>query len=82
MIFYDEARDDGLQKRIETPSSIEEHFVNRDDFLYYRSVDFGKRPKKFGPAETLIPRPIIVSEDFSQLHTGRVVYYVIFCILL
>jgi len=59
MIFYDEARVDGLQKRIETPTSMTEHFLKREDFLYYRNVEFGRRPKKFGPAESQTPRPII-----------------------
>ena len=61
MVFYHEARDDGLQKRTETPTSMEEHFINRDDFLFYRFVEFGKRQKKFGPAENPAPRPIHVS---------------------
>ena len=65
MVFYDEARVDGLQKREEMPTEMTEHFVNRDDFLYYRHVEFGKRPKKFGPAEVQSPRPIIVSMSNS-----------------
>ena len=60
MIFYSEARVDGLVKRIETPTEMSEHFVDREDFLYYRFVEFGKRPKKFGPAENSTPRPIMV----------------------
>ncbi|XP_055956877.1 dynein regulatory complex subunit 7 [Patella vulgata] len=51
MIFYNEARVDGLKKRIETPLEMTEHFVNRDDFMFYKHVDFGKRQKKFGPQE-------------------------------
>ncbi|XP_053396904.1 dynein regulatory complex subunit 7-like isoform X1 [Mercenaria mercenaria] len=51
MLFYDEARVDGLVKRIETPAEMTEHFHNRDDFLYYKHIDFGKKPKKFGPQD-------------------------------
>ncbi|ESO96481.1 hypothetical protein LOTGIDRAFT_115813, partial [Lottia gigantea] len=51
MIFYHEARVDGLMKRIETPSELTEHYVNRDDFLFYKHVEFGKRQKKFGPQD-------------------------------
>lgn len=58
MIFYNEARVDGMTKRIETPIEMVEHFVNREDCLFYRFVEFGKRPKKFGPAESANPRPI------------------------
>ena len=61
MIFFDVARDDGLKIREESSTSMEENFINRDDFLYYRFVEFGKRPKKFGPAENQTPRPILVS---------------------
>ncbi|XP_070577144.1 dynein regulatory complex subunit 7-like [Ptychodera flava] len=50
MIFYDHARVDGLAKRDETATEMTEHFVDRDDFLYYRHVEFGKRQKKLEPA--------------------------------
>ena len=60
MIFYSEARVDGLMKRVEDPSQMTEHFTDREDFLFYRHVEFGKRPKKFGPAENTTPRPILV----------------------
>ena len=32
MIFYHDARVDGLTRREETPSEMVEHFVDRDDF--------------------------------------------------
>lgn len=51
MLFYDEARVDGLMKRVETLSEMTEEFQNRDDFLYYKHVEFGKRTKKFGPQD-------------------------------
>lgn len=63
MHFYDEARVDGLVKRIETPISMTEHYKNRDDFQYYKHIDFGKRTKKFGPQDEVVtnnPRPIVV----------------------
>jgi len=59
MIFYSEARVDGLIKRTEDPSQMTEEFTDREDHLYYRHVEFGKRPKKFGPAENVTPRPIL-----------------------
>lgn len=52
MMFYNEARVDGLQKREETQTEMTEEYSNRDDFLYYKYVEFGKRAKKFGPQET------------------------------
>ena len=73
-------RVDGLSKRAETPAEMTEHFVNRDDFLYYRQVVFGKRPKKVVPATTPTPmRPILVrrkqccSNAFTELSFWR--YY-------
>ena len=36
-----------------------ESYVDRDDFMYYRQVTFGKRVKKFGPQEANL-RPIVV----------------------
>ena len=60
MKFYNEARVDGLKERIETPSEMNEHYQGRDDQLYFRYVEFGKRAKKFGPAEDVNQRPIVV----------------------
>ncbi|KAK7505575.1 hypothetical protein BaRGS_00003320 [Batillaria attramentaria] len=63
MLFFHEARVDGLEKRVETATEMTEHFIDRDDFLYYKHVIFGKRPKKFGPQESSAPnanpRPIV-----------------------
>lgn len=50
MLFYYNARVDGLVKRIETLTELTEEYTNRDDFLVYRSVVFGQRPKKFAPS--------------------------------
>ena len=60
MTFYHVARVDGLEKRVETPTSMTENFVNRDDFLVYRHVEFTGRQKKFGPSECTSERPIQV----------------------
>jgi hypothetical protein len=41
-----------------------EEYTDRDDFLYYKHVHFGKKPKKFGPQDgstSKNERPIIVS---------------------
>ncbi|KAL8615670.1 hypothetical protein ACOMHN_034820 [Nucella lapillus] len=62
MAFFNVARVDGLMKRVETPTEMTEHFCDRDDFLYYKHVTFGRRPKKFGPqdGENIVnPRPIV-----------------------
>ena len=62
---------DGLLKRVETPLSMTEYFLDRPDFLHYRHVDFGKREKKFGPAESAIPRPIEVRRPAPELSMKR-----------
>ncbi|CAG5133747.1 unnamed protein product, partial [Candidula unifasciata] len=49
MHFYHEARVDGLVTRTETPSTMTEDLKNRDDFLFYKFVQFGRRVRKFGP---------------------------------
>ncbi|KAK7103521.1 dynein regulatory complex subunit 7-like [Littorina saxatilis] len=62
MVFFNTARVDGLYKRVETPTEMTEHYIDRDDFLYYKHVIFGRRPKKFVPqdeATTVNPRPIV-----------------------
>lgn len=40
------ARVDGLVKRVLTPSEMEEHYVDRPDFMYYRHVTYEKLSKK------------------------------------
>ena len=59
MELFLSARIDGLVKREETPEEMTETFVDRDDFMYYRHVSFGKRVKKFGPQDANA-RPIAV----------------------
>ena len=58
MTFYHDARVDGLEKRVETPTQMTEYFVNRDDFLVYRLVEFAGREKRFGPSDGSSERPI------------------------
>lgn len=63
MTFHNDARVDGLVKRIETPAEMTEHFKDRDDFLFYKHVIFSKRVKKFGPQDgstSANQRPILV----------------------
>jgi len=64
------ARVDGLEKRVETPTDMTEIFGHRDDFLIYRRVEYGVRPKKFGPAEDITVRPIEVRGFDSRRETG------------
>ncbi|XP_068811515.1 dynein regulatory complex subunit 7 isoform X2 [Struthio camelus] len=70
MEFYNEARVDGLQKRIENANEMTEYFTGRDDFLYFRHVEFGKRVKKIHVAGTRIDinsRPIVqIKECFHR----------------
>ena len=60
MIYYHEARLDGLAKRHETLLELTDYFVKRNDFLEYRKAVFEHRPKRFGPADKDTQRPIIV----------------------
>ncbi|XP_075571723.1 dynein regulatory complex subunit 7 [Pelecanus crispus] len=70
MEFYNEARVDGLQKRIENANEMIEYFVGRDDFLHVRHVEFGKRGKKIHLAGTrtdINSRPIVqIKECFHR----------------
>ncbi|NXL51043.1 DRC7 protein, partial [Podilymbus podiceps] len=52
MEFYDKARVDGLQKRVENVNGMKEYFMGRDDFLHVRHMEFGKRGKKIHLAGT------------------------------
>ncbi|XP_069595703.1 dynein regulatory complex subunit 7 [Ranitomeya imitator] len=70
MVFYSEARLDGLQRREERPKEMLENFHNREDLLYYRHTTYGKRAKKVsiagGPTE-VNPRPILkILERFHR----------------
>ncbi|XP_074896673.1 dynein regulatory complex subunit 7 isoform X1 [Buteo buteo] len=70
MEFYNEARVDGLQKRVENDNEITEYFVGRDDFLHVRHMEFGKRGKKIHLASTrtdINSRPIVqIKECFHR----------------
>ncbi|XP_075432639.1 dynein regulatory complex subunit 7 isoform X2 [Ascaphus truei] len=70
MMFYSEARLDGLQKRDEKPKEMTETFHGRSDFLYHRHTQFGKKSKKVaiagGPSEAT-PRSILkITERFHR----------------
>ena len=71
MHFYHHARVDGLQKRNETPTYMEEHFLERDDFLYFRSIEFAKRPKKFGPADSSNANARPILKMVERYHRNR-----------
>ncbi|KAG8437291.1 hypothetical protein GDO86_008119 [Hymenochirus boettgeri] len=62
MQFYSRSRLDGLLRRDDSPKQMTEIYESRDDFLYYKHIVFGKRPKKVaiagGPSEAN-PRPIL-----------------------
>jgi hypothetical protein len=49
MEFYSSARPDGLVKRTEEPRKIIYYFVNRDDFLIYRSITYDVYDSEAGP---------------------------------
>ncbi|XP_007905243.1 dynein regulatory complex subunit 7 isoform X2 [Callorhinchus milii] len=69
MEFCDMVRFDGLMNRVETPMMMVETFKDRPDFLIYRKVIFGKRPKRVAlpGAITLNNRPIVtIVERFSR----------------
>ncbi|KAM6057638.1 dynein regulatory complex subunit 7 isoform 2-T2 [Chlamydotis macqueenii] len=70
MEFYNEARADGLQKRVENANEMTEYFVGRDDFLHIRHVEFGKRGQKIhlaGSGTDINSRPIVqIKECFHR----------------
>ncbi|KAF1462071.1 Dynein regulatory complex subunit 7, partial [Pygoscelis antarcticus] len=70
MEFYNEARVDGLQKRVENANEMTEYFVGRDDFLHVRHMEFGKRGKKIHLAGTrtdINSQPIVqIKERFHR----------------
>ncbi|XP_077994789.1 dynein regulatory complex subunit 7-like [Glandiceps talaboti] len=71
MIFYNHARVDGLVKREETPTELTEHFINRDDFLFYRHVEFGKRQKKLEPAGSSSSNARPINKIVDKFHRNR-----------
>ncbi|KAM8799435.1 dynein regulatory complex subunit 7 [Eudromia elegans] len=70
MEFYHEVRVDGLQKHVENAHEMTDYYEGRDDFLYLRHVEFGKRVKKIQIAGTrtdINSRPIVqIKECFHR----------------
>ncbi|NWI85352.1 DRC7 protein, partial [Pitta sordida] len=67
MEFYHKARDDDLQKRVESATEMTEYFVGRDDFLHIRHVEFGKRENGMNVAGTRTDvklRPIVQIKEY------------------
>ena len=67
MIFYHHARVDGLETRTESPTEMTEHFVGREDCLFYRFTEFGRRQLVFAPQnepDIVNDRPILVSKIY------------------
>ncbi len=54
--------------------------MDRDDFMYYRQVTFGKRVKKFGPQEAN-SRPIVVRYLTVFYASKRALVCIVHCIL-
>lgn len=57
------ARVDGLVERVMTPSEMVEHYMDRDDFLYYRHVTYEKLTKKQLQESKDKPRKIVTVLD-------------------
>ncbi|NXE11065.1 DRC7 protein, partial [Lophotis ruficrista] len=69
MEFYNEARVDGLQKRVENANEMIEYFLGRDDFLHVRHVEFGKSGQKIhfaGSGTDINSRPIVQIKECFQ----------------
>ncbi|XP_053935138.1 dynein regulatory complex subunit 7 isoform X2 [Cuculus canorus] len=68
MEFYNKARVDDLQKRVENATEMIEYFVGRDDFLHIRHAEFGKREETPGGIGTATnSRPIVqIKECFHR----------------
>ncbi|VDP88662.1 unnamed protein product [Echinostoma caproni] len=75
MKFYHVARVDGLEKRIQTPTTMQEFYVGRKDRMYYREVLFGGKIKKFGPAQVAKDTEggaLVCVTTTSQLNIDRI----------
>ncbi|NXY49935.1 DRC7 protein, partial [Ceuthmochares aereus] len=70
MEFYNKARADDLQKRVENAAEIIEYFVGRDDFLHTWHTEFGKRGEETrlaGSRADINSRPIVqIKECFHR----------------
>ncbi|CAH8509457.1 unnamed protein product [Dicrocoelium dendriticum] len=76
MIFYHEARVDGLQRREQTPTTMKEYYVGREDRMCYREVLFGAKVKKFGPAQLAKETeggPLVCVTTSSQLAIDKII---------
>uniref|UniRef100_UPI003AAD29CD dynein regulatory complex subunit 7 n=1 Tax=Centroberyx gerrardi TaxID=166262 RepID=UPI003AAD29CD len=71
MEFYGHVRADGLARRAELPGEMTETFQERDDFLYYRHIVFGRHVQVLGPGETpkLGNRPL--QKVVERFHRNR-----------
>ncbi|CAK9808607.1 Dynein regulatory complex subunit 7 [Anthophora plagiata] len=61
LIFYQIARFDGLSKIEMHPTYITQHFADRDDFLYYRHVEFVRE------------KNVTVQQDIHYRHIWKIV---------
>ncbi|KAM6324920.1 dynein regulatory complex subunit 7 [Podargus strigoides] len=70
MEFYNKTRSDDLQKCVKNANEMTEYFVGRDDFLYVRHTEFGKRGNEMdvaGPRADINFRPIVkIKECFHR----------------
>ncbi|NXI37390.1 DRC7 protein, partial [Galbula dea] len=66
MEFYNEARVDGLQKRVATAQEMAEYFVGRDDFLHSRHIEFGRRGMAGTTADINSPPIVQIKECFHR----------------
>lgn len=68
MVFYSDARVDHLVELENSENKLITTYANRDDFLVKRITNFGKREKKFGPAnEREYRRPFeTITEEYSR----------------
>lgn len=64
-MFYHKARFDCLERRVETPMDMTEHYVARDDFLNYCYVKYIGAPLKYGHIDTT-PRPADVNQQLMS----------------
>ncbi|XP_033347951.1 dynein regulatory complex subunit 7-like isoform X1 [Bombus vosnesenskii] len=64
--FYHVPRFDGLSKFEMNPSYLTQHFVGRDDFLYYRHVQFSQDRKTSAPQDIHYRHILNIVEKFNR----------------
>ncbi|NWV17238.1 DRC7 protein, partial [Origma solitaria] len=72
--FYHKARFDNLCKRFENATQMTEYYMERDDFLNMRHVEFGEREKKMemhGSRTDPKPRPIVQIKERFHRNPGK-----------